>query len=141
MNRIFWLSVAGYFAATMIVAYPWHMLLFHDQYVAMGAFTRGEPIMHLGMAAVFVQGIVFAHILPMYLAYRSGTNTMRKCIEFSLFMGLNVYTVMVFATAAKFEIEPVKDFLIYGTAFQLLQFLVVGIVLGFIHHRSTVTVR
>ena len=52
-------------------------------------------------------------------------------------MGLTVYTVMVFATAAKFEIEPVSDFILYGTAFQFLQFLLVGVVLGWIHRPVT----
>ena len=34
----------AYFVVTMPVAYPWHMLLFHDQYKVLGAFTRAEPI-------------------------------------------------------------------------------------------------
>ena len=129
----FWLSVAGYFLATMAVAYPWHILLFHDQYMAMGAFTRGEPIMPLGMAAVIVQGIVFAYFYPLFLAHKGGGSSLKRGIQFSLLMGLTVYTVMVFATAAKFKIEPLSQFLFYGTAFQLLQFVVVGVVLGWIH--------
>lgn len=133
MNRNFVLSVVGYFITTMAIAYSWHMLLFHEQYVAMGAFTRGEPIMPLGMAAVFFQAIVFAYFFPLYLRHRSPGNVIRRGVEFSLFMGLTVYTVMVFATAAKFAIEPVSKFIVFGTAFQFLQFLLVGIVLGSIH--------
>ena len=133
MNKSFWISVVGYFAATMAVAYPWHMLMFHEQYVAMGAFTRGEQIMPLGVAAIFLQAIVFAYFFPLYLRHRPAGNVILRGVEFSLFMGLTVYTVMVFATAAKFAIEPVSQFLVYGTAFQFLQFLAVGIVLGLIH--------
>lgn len=40
------------------------------------------------------------------------------------------------ATAAKFEIEPVKDFVLYGTVFQLLQFLLVDFVFGFIYRKA-----
>jgi hypothetical protein len=43
---------------------------------------------------------------------------------------------MVFATAAKFQIEPLGDFVLFGTAFQFLQFLLVGIVLGVIHRNA-----
>ena len=140
MNKTFWISVAGYFFATMAVAYPWHMLLFHEQYMAMGAFTRGEPIMPFGMLAVVVQGMVFAYFFPLFLAQKCGAVTtlggsIKRGIQFSLFLGLTVYTVMVFATAAKFKIEPVADFVLFGTAFQLLQFLLVGVVLGVIHNR------
>jgi hypothetical protein len=50
-------------------------------------------------------------------------------------MGINVWTVMVFATAAKFKIEPVFDFILYGSAFQLLQFVSVGLSIGLIHKK------
>jgi len=49
LNKKFMFSVVGYFVVTMAVVYPWHMLLFHDKYMAMGAFTRGEPIMPFGI--------------------------------------------------------------------------------------------
>ena len=109
----------------MAVAYPWHMLLFHEQYVAIVAFTRGEPIMLLGMATIFFQAVVFVCFYPLYLRHRPAGNVIRQGVEFSLFM--------VFATAAKFAIEPVLRFLIYGTVFQFPQFLAVGIVLGLIY--------
>ena len=104
----------------MAVAYPWHMLLFHDQYVATGAFTRGEPIMPLGMLAIFLQTIVFAYFLPLYLQHKGGGNVVANSVKFSLIPGLTVYSVMMFATAAKFLIEPVGQFVMYGTVFQFL---------------------
>jgi len=136
MTRKFFLSIAGYFVATMAVAYPWHMMLFHEKYMAMGAFTRGEPIMIFGMAAILLQGAVFAFFYPLYYRHKGGGNPVRRGIEFGIFMGLTVYSVMVFATAAKFAIEPVQDFLLYGTAFQLLQFSLVGAVIGLIQGRN-----
>lgn len=136
MNRKFLLSVLGYFVATMAVAYPWHMLLFHEKYVAMGAFTRGEPIMAFGMTAIILQGIVFSYFYPLYYRHKGGGHPVRRGIEFGLFMGLMVYTVMVFATAAKFQIEPVQDFILYGTSFQFLQFLAVGTAVGLIQGRN-----
>jgi len=135
MNKRFWLSIVAYFVATMAVAYPWHMLLFHEQYVAMGAFTRGVPIMPFGILAIILQGIVFAYLFPLFLKHRAGGNVIVHGIQFSLLMGLTVYSVMVFATAAKFQIEPVLDFVLYGTVFQFLQFLLVGLALGMVHRR------
>ena len=134
MRRQFWLAIVGFFVATMAVAFPWHMVLFHEKYVAMGAFTRGEPIMPFGMTAILLQAVVFATCAPYYFERRG--YSMANAIRFCLFMGLTVYSVMVFATAAKFEIEPAGDFILYGTVFQFLQFLLVGIVFGFIFRKA-----
>lgn len=123
-------AIASYFILTMIVAYTWHMVLFHDLYVELGAFTRGEPIMPFGMLAVIVQGLVIAYLYPFW--YQGG-KPVASGIKFSLMMGLMVYTVMVFATAAKFKIEPVSTFVLYGTIFQLIQFVVTGAALGLIY--------
>ena len=136
MNKKFLLSVAGYFVTTMAVAYPWHMVLFHEKYVAMGAFSRGEPIMPLGMAAVLLQAVVFAYFYPLFYRHQGGGHPILRGVQFSMFLGLTVYTVMVLATAAKFKIEPLADFLVLGTCFQFLQFLFVGIVLGLVHGRE-----
>lgn len=133
MTKHFFYGVAGFFVVTMIVAYSWHMLLFHDQYVAMGAFTRAAPIMMFGMSAVLLQGIVFSHVYPMYYRHKGGGHPLRRGIEFGLLFGLVVYSVMVLATAAKFQIEPVGEFILYGTAFQILQFLLVGAVIGLVY--------
>lgn len=128
-NKHFILSVLAFFIATMLVAVPWHLILFHDKYLEMGAFTRHEPIMLLGMTAVFLQACVFSYFYPIYLKYINENVSLKNSIKYSLLMGINVWTVMVFATAAKFKIEPVFDFIIYGTAFQTLQFVSVGVAL------------
>lgn len=123
-------ATISYFILTMMVAYTWHMVLFHELYVEMGAFTRVEPIMPFGMLAVTVQGLVIAYLYPFW--YQGG-KPVTSGIKFSLLMGLMVYTVMVFATAAKFKIEPVSTFVLYGTIFQLIQFVVTGAALGLIY--------
>lgn len=124
------LFVAAYFVITMAWAYPWHMVLFHDLYVSWGAFTRGEPIMALGITAIIVQGVVMGVLYP---HFRMNANPLVRGVAFSLLIGLMVYTAMGFATAAKFEIEPVSSFLLYHTAFQFIQFLVAGLALGWIY--------
>ncbi len=137
MKKAFILSVIGYFVATMGVAYPWHLVLFHEKYMAMGAFTRGTPIMPFGILAIILQGIVFAYFYPIFYKHKGGGNPIFRGLQFSLFMGLNVWTVMVFATVAKFKIEPVLDFVLYGTAFQIIQFVLVGIVIGLLNREPS----
>ncbi len=134
MNKLIG-SMVSYFVLTMLLAYPWHMILFHDVYSQLGAFTRGEPIMIFGLLAIVLQAWVIAYLFPFYYRVKQGP-PMWLGIKYSLMMGLMVYTVMVFATAAKFLIEPVMTFVAYGTAFQLIQFVVTGAALGWIHRKE-----
>ena len=136
MKKEFFLSIAAYFVLTMLVAYPWHILLFHEKYVAMGAFTRIDPIMPFGMLAVTLQGVVMAYFYPLFYRHVGGGAPIFRGVQFSLFMGLMVWTVMVFATAAKIKIEPVLDFVLLGTIFQLIQFIVVGVGIGLVYGKK-----
>ena len=136
MNKKLLLSTITYFVLTMLTAYPWHMVFFHDKYVAMGAFTRGEPIMFFGMLAVVLQAVVFAYFYPLFYKHAGGGNPILRGIQFSLFLGMTVWTVMVFATAAKFAIEPVSHFVLLGTIFQIIQFTVVGAGIGVVYGRK-----
>jgi hypothetical protein len=127
------LATISFFILTMALAYPWHLIWFHDLYQEMGAFTRQTPIMQLGMLAVIVQGIVIAYLYQFW--YRGG-NTVIQGIKFSLMLGLVVYSVMGFSMAAKINISPVSTFLIYSAAFQFIQFLITGVFLGLIYGRQ-----
>ncbi len=124
------LFILAYFAISMAWAYPWHMIWFHDLYVSWGAFQRAEPIMALGVLSMLIQGAVIGYLYPFY--YRGG-NPVLQGVKFTLIIGLLIYTVMGFATAAKFNIEPVAAFLLYHTAFQAVQFILTGAALGWIY--------
>jgi len=126
------LSTISYFILTMLWAYPWHIIWFHELYAELGAFTRSEPIIGLGITAIIIQGIVIAYLYPYY--YRRGSPILQG-IKFSLIIGLMVYTVMGFATAAKIQIEPIPTFLAYHTVFQVVQFIITGAALGLIYGR------
>ncbi len=126
--------VVAYFVITMLWAYSWHMLWFHELYVSWGAFQREQPIIQLGIAATLIQGIVIGYLYPFY--YKGGTAVVQG-IKFNLVIGLMTYTAMGFATAAKFQIEPISVFLIYHTVFQFIQFILTGTALGLIYKPST----
>lgn len=126
--------VAAYFVITMGWAYPWHMVFFHDLYVEWGAFQRAEPIMALGIAAILIQGLVIGYLYPFY--NKGDFNPILRGIQFNLIIGLMTYTAMGFATAAKFQIAPVSQFLIYHSVFQALQFIMTGAALGFIFRQK-----
>ena len=122
--------VIAYFVITLGWAYRWHMIWFHDLYTSWGAFTRAEPIIPLGMLSMLIQGVVIGYLYPFY--YKGEGNPILCGIKFNLIIGLMTYTVMGFATAAKFDIEPVSQFLLYHTIFQFIQFTLTGVALGLI---------
>ena len=122
----------AYFVITMAWAYPWHLIWFHDLYLSWGAMTREHPIMLLGIAAILIQGVVIGYLYPFF--YKGGQPILQG-IKFNLIAGLLVYTAMGFATAAKIQIEPVSQFLMYHTVFQLIQFTLTGAALGWIYRR------
>lgn len=125
------LFLGAYFVITMAWAYPWHMIWFHDLYVEWGAFQRQAPIMPLGIAAILIQGLVITYFYPFY--QRETKHPVLRGIKFNLIIGLMTYTAMGFATAAKFQIEPVGPFLLYHTVFQAIQFTLTGVALGVIY--------
>lgn len=130
----FFLAVLSFVVISFALAFPWHMIWFHDQYVAWGAFTRKEPIMVLGLFAMITQGIVIAYLFPKLQGDR---HPVVEGVFYSLVLGLLVYTVMGPATAAKFQIEPVASFLATHTIFQILQFTLTGVALGLIYGKRT----
>ena len=127
------MATISYVVLTMAIAYPWHMMWFHDLYIELGAYTRVEPNIPLGMLSMLVQGIVIAYLYPFF--YRSG-NAILNGVTFSLIMGLVVYSVMGFAMAAKVDINPISTYLIYNAVFQFIQYVVTGIALGIIYGKK-----
>jgi hypothetical protein len=138
MFRKYILATFSYVVLSFAIAYPWHLVWFHDLYVELGAFTRVEPIVPLGVLTIVIQGAVIAYFYPFW--YRGG-HPVWAGIRYSLLIGLLIYTVMGFATAAKFEISPVSTFLAYHTVFQFLQFTISGAALGLIFGRDTTKLR
>ena len=126
------LATISYIVLTMMIALPWHMVWFHEIYAEMGAFTREQPIVPFGMLSMLIQGLVIAYLYPFYYQQKGGQPIVTG-IKFSLMMGLIVYSVMVFATVAKFQIEPISKFITYASVFQLIQFVVTGTALGLIY--------
>ena len=130
----FFLAVLSYIILSFAIAYPWHLIWFHDLYVSWGAVTRKEPIVVLGMFTMIIQGSVIAYLFP---RFQKADNPIIEGILFSWLIGLVIWSVMGPATAAKFNIEPVATFLTYHTIFQILQFTLTGIALGLIFGRKS----
>jgi hypothetical protein len=129
MKLQFVLYVLAYAVITMAIAAPWHFVLFEDVYHQLGIYNRAEPIIPLGFLSMLVQGVVLAILYP-YYAHRN--YSVGRGIKFSLIMGGFLFSVSTLANAAKIQVSSMTTWLIIQTAFHLLQFLAVGLAIGFI---------
>lgn len=129
----FFFSTIGQAVATMLIAAPWHFVLFKDLYHSFGIYNRAEPIVPLGFLSMLIQGVVMTYIYPRYC---NGESTYKKSIQFSLLMGVFLYSVTTMANAAKIEVSPMGTWFAIQAAFHLLQFLSIGLVLGFVYSKK-----
>lgn len=127
------LSTVAYAVVTLVIAAPWHFVLFDDLYHTLGIYNRPEPSVPLGILSMIIQGLVMAVIYPRYS--RSGSHY-KVAIEFSMLMGLFLFSVSTLANAAKIEVSSMTTWLTLQAAFHALQFLACGLALGFVHSKK-----
>lgn len=133
-TRILLGSVA-YAAVTFPFAYVWHLVIFEDRYIALGTFTRGEPIVALGFVAIVVQGLLLGLAFE---AYTHGAATMRHALRFAAVAGTFLWSSQVLAFAAKSALTSLGDWLLIESAYFALQFTLVGLAFGALHARVAV---
>jgi hypothetical protein len=132
MKKMVWATI-GYSVVTMFIAFPWHFVWFKELYHSFGIYNRSEPIVPLGFLTMVIQGLVMAYIYPRY--YKGGSQY-KGAIQFSLLMGVFLYSVSTLANVAKIEVSPMSTWILVQFAFHLIQFLACGIVFGFIYSRK-----
>ncbi len=127
------LATLAYAGVTMLIAAPWHFVLFKDLYHSFGIYNRLDPIVPLGFLTMVIQGLVMAIVYPRY--YKAGSHY-AEATKFSLLMGLFLYSVSTLATAAKIEVSPMGAWLGIQAAFHVVQFGACGLALGFVYSRK-----
>lgn len=127
------LATLAYAVVTMLIAAPWHFVFFKDIYNSLGIYNRAEPIVPLGFLSMLMQGMVMAIIYPRY--YKGGSHY-KEAAQFSILMGVFLYSISTLANAAKIEVSPMSTWLAIQTAFHLIQFLAAGLAFGFVFSRK-----
>jgi hypothetical protein len=116
----------------MLIAVPWHLMWFKQQYHDFGIYTRAEPIIPLGMATMILQGGVMAWLYPRW--YRGGAPALEG-IKFSLLIGLFLFSVSTLATIAKTDVSDSGQFILLSAIFHTMQFVLSGAAIGLIFGR------
>ncbi len=132
MKKMIYATLA-YAIVTMLIAAPWHFLLFKDLYHSFGIYNRLDPIVPLGFLSMVIQGIVMAYMYPRF--YKGGSHY-KEAMQFSLLMGVFLYSVSTIANAAKIEVSPMTAWLELQAGFHVIQFMACGFALGFVYSRK-----
>lgn len=127
------LGTVGYGVITFPLAYIWHLVAFKETYQQLGYFSRDEPIIAFGFAAILVQGSILSFIYP-YLC--RGMSFGKGAITIALVMGVYHWTMHVLAAAAKQNIEPLPLWFGLETAYLAIQFSLAGLLLAFVYRNS-----
>ena len=132
MNRKPILAALGYIVVTFVIAAGWHLVAFKSLYGELGIFTRKEPIIPLGILTIILQGMVMAYLYPRCF---NGERPLIDGLKFGLLMGVFLGSYAVFGEAAKHEVSSLSTWLIVESIYYLMQFCIVGIVIGRIYGR------
>ncbi len=132
MKKMIYATLA-YAIVTMLIAAPWHFVLFKDLYHSFGIYNRLDPIVPLGFLSMLIQGIVMAYMYPRF--YKGGSHY-KEAMQFSLLMGVFLYSVSTIANAAKIEVSPMITWFGLQAGFHLIQFIACGFALGFVYSRK-----
>ncbi|MCI0450060.1 MAG: DUF1761 domain-containing protein [Chlorobi bacterium] len=129
----FALSVLAYLIPTMILGMVWHFIFFKELYESFGIYNRMDPIVPLGMTSMLIQGIIISYLYPFY---SRENNTVMQGIKFGLIVGLFLYSVSTIANAAKINVAPMPTWFLIQLLFHLIQFVVAGALIGWIHAKK-----
>jgi hypothetical protein len=130
MDAKFWMAAASYLILTFVIAGTWHLTLFKNVHARLGAFTRPKPIIALGLLSMVLQAAVVAYLYPLF--YRGGAPATEGAV-FGLLLGVFMGSNAVLAEAGKNQVGSLRTWIPLEGVYYLLQFVVVGIVIGLVY--------
>ena len=131
-KKKFLLAFLAYLLITFVIATTWHLVLFKNLYLSAG--MRRQPLMQLGILSMLIQAFLLALLYP---RFRGAGTPALEGLKFGVLMGLFMGSYGVLAEAGKFDIGPVGTFIAAEGAFFLLQFAIVGTVIGLVYGRAS----
>ncbi len=135
MGKRIALAALGYTVITFILGITWHLVLFREVYATFGVYTRRQPIIPMGLGSMVIQGFILASLYARQ-SRSIPARPLLDAIKFNLLMGLFFVSGTVLALAAKAEVVHLAAWFGYNLAFSLIQFLLSGLVFGFVFRDS-----
>ena len=125
------LSVLAFVIVTFGVQGLSHFVLNADHFASI-SFMRAEPIMPLGFTVMIIQAVIISFVMTQY---RPTINSVRKGLEVSLLFGGFLASYIVLTEPAKYAVPDIPAWMVVEATASTIQFLVFGVLLGYVHKR------
>ncbi len=125
------LAVLAYVLPTFPLGYLWHLTTFKHYYESLQVY-RTDIVIPMGVAAMLVQGIVWAHV---YSHLFAGEPVLRGAVRFAALAAPLAWSFMVLAVAAKHHMASVSGFVVIETAFVAAHYLIVSPLIALVYAR------
>ena len=136
-TKNFILIALTYLILTFSIAILWHLFAFRQFYDRIGYFGEAEPNVALGFFTIAVQGLILAYIYPFF---QRGGRPLLEAFRVVGSFGAVILSVQVVADAAKHHVPATVEWFFFEGLYFVVQFVLIGLVLAFIHRRTTGTI-
>lgn len=125
------LSVMGFMAVSFTAQALSHFVINRDHFSSIDYF-RPEPVFLLGLSAMVIQGLLISFALQ---AWRRGSVRVQDGLAVSLVFGVFLSAYISLVEPAKYMVPDIGAWMRVETMISAIQFLLFGVVLGFIHSK------
>lgn len=112
----------AYLVPSFIIAYFWHLVIFHETYETLSIY-RDEVIVPFGFLTMIIQGSISAAAYPRLFSTGSW---LPNGLKYGLLAGLLSWSFTTLAVAAKFPMTSIPTFMMMESCFTVVQFAAVG---------------
>ena len=130
----FWWGFAAYVVPSFPIAFVWHLSAFAPAYHEL-AMYRDDVIVPFGFLSMLIQGAAFSYAYPRVFALRDAW--LKNGLWYGLALALLSWSFTTLAVAAKNVMTSVPTYLALETGFTVVQFAVVGPLIGLAYRRSS----
>ena len=125
--RVYAITAAAVLVVMFAFAASWHLVVFKGLYERLAIYTRTEPIVPLGLLSMALQALIFAYLFPIFA---EGRQPVGAGLAFGLLMGVLMGSIGALAEAGKQNVTSLATFLTLESAFYVVQYAVIGLVIG-----------
>jgi len=133
MQRLGYGALA-YLVPTFALGFVWHLVLFKDQYAALGVY-RHDVIIPFGFVSMAIQSVFFAWVFDRSFG-PSSASTAQLGFRFAALGAVLSWSFTTLAVAAKNVMSSVPDYLLIESAFTLAQWAFVGPLMAYAHVKA-----
>lgn len=134
MSRAFWIAAAAYLLPTFPLGYFWHLKTFKAAYDRLELY-RDQVIIPMGLGSMATQALIFAWLYPK-VGNPASERWLMEGLRYGALLGVLAWSFNTLPVAAKYRMTSVAGFVGLETAFNAVQFAIVGPLIAWAWHQG-----